>query len=365
MALQSNKIIRVITPGLIFQSIVIAGGYGTGAELSQFFFPYGPLGGILSMLVTLVCFSVVSAATYEFVRVFKTFDYRSMFKQLIGPLWVVFEVCILVLLLLVLSVIVAASGANAVEVFGTHKWVGIILLSIGIIALILAGTKTVITVLSFWSYVLYAVYIVFVILCFNRFGGAISEQLTVVKEIKPGWVVGGGQYAFYNLACVPIMLYALTRLETRGEAIASGICAGIIGIIPAFMLFLAMIGFYPGITEAAVPVNVVFKALDIRWFEIIFQIVLFGTFIETGTGFIKAVTDRVEAQFCSEANPRKWLRPVTVIVAMALGIVVSSFGLIGLIAKGYGTITWGFFVVYVIPILTLGIYKVAKRGKTI
>jgi uncharacterized membrane protein YkvI len=45
-------------------------------------------------------------------------------------------------------------------------------------------------------------------------------------------------------------------------------------------------------------------------------------------------------------------------------MIISNFGLIGLIAKGYGTITWGFFVIYVIPVLTLGTYKIYKQGKS-
>ena len=35
----------------------------------------------------------------------------------------------------------------------------------------------------------------------------------------------------------------------------------------------------------------------------------------------------------------------------------------GLIAKGYGTLAWVMFIVYVIPILTLGIYKISKAKK--
>ena len=46
-----------------------------------------------------------------------------------------------------------------------------------------------------------------------------------------------------------------------------------------------------------------------------------------------------------------------------MGVAVSTFGLTGLIAKGYGTICWGFLIVYVIPMLTLGIYKISKAGK--
>jgi uncharacterized membrane protein YkvI len=360
---RKNKIIRLITPGLIFQSILIAGGYGTGAELSEFFFPSGSLGGLLSMCVTLVCFSVVAAVTFEFSRVFKVYNYRDFFKKLIGPFWIAFEICYLILLLLVLSVVVAAAGAMLNDLFGFTKWIGIVLLCAGVAYLIIAGTKTLVKVLSLWSYILYAVYIVFMVLCVAKFGGAIAEQLTVVKEINPGWIVGGGRYAFYNLACVVFILYTVTEMETRNEAIASGIIAGAIGIIPGVMLFITMTGQYPAILGTTVPMNLIFEKINLRWFHIIFMLVLFGTFIETGAGFIKAVTERLEGQFHTAEVQRKWLTPLVTVVCLLLGMVISNFGLTGLIAKGYGTITWGFFVVYIIPLLTLGIYKLYKQGK--
>jgi uncharacterized membrane protein YkvI len=38
--------------------------------------------------------------------------------------------------------------------------------------------------------------------------------------------------------------------------------------------------------------------------------------------------------------------------------VLGQFGIIDLIAKGYGTIAWGFLIVFIIPIMTIGIYKI-------
>ena len=38
-------------------------------------------------------------------------------------------------------------------------------------------------------------------------------------------------------------------------------------------------------------------------------------------------------------------------------IVIRSF------SKGYGTICWGFLIVYVLPMLTIGIYKIAKADQ--
>ncbi|MDR2553504.1 MAG: hypothetical protein LBD31_10130 [Treponema sp.] len=363
MAKRHNKFQRLVVPGLVFQSIVIAGGYGTGAELAEFFFPYGFLGGLIAMCtVTLGFWSLVCAVTFEFARVFKTYDYRSLFKELLGPLWFLFEICYFLLLLIVLAVVVAASGSNINEVFGLGKWIGVLIMTAGVIYLVFKGTDVLERVMTIWSYVLYGVYFVFMILSFVKFGGGIMEQFGAA-ETGPGWVLGGAQYAFYNLACIPLILFTITGTESRSEAILSGLIAGAIAIIPAIMLFIAMAGQYPETASAAVPVNVVFRALNIRWLHVVFQIVLFGTLIETGSGFIKAVTDRLEGQFCTAAVPRTWIRPVTAVVCMFLGICVSSFGLTGLVAKGYGTITWGFFVLYVVPILTWGVYKILRQKR--
>ena len=37
-------------------------------------------------------------------------------------------------------------------------------------------------------------------------------------------------------------------------------------------------------------------------------------------------------------------------------------GLIGLIARGYGTLTWLFLIVFVIPILTWGVVLIRREG---
>ena len=40
--------------------------------------------------------------------------------------------------------------------------------------------------------------------------------------------------------------------------------------------------------------------------------------------------------------------------------IANAVGLTGLIAKGYGTITWVWWIIYVIPVLTLGIWRIKQ-----
>ena len=359
---RKTGILRYLIPGFIFQSVVIGGGYGTGAEIAQYFGVKGLLGGLLGMVVTTIVWSLLCAVTFEFVRIYRTYDYNSMMGTLLGKAGFLYEACYIVLLLIVLGVINATAGSMFKSLTGMSAWFGIAILSVGIILLIIKGTEAIEKVLSFWSYVLYAVYLLFMIVIFTKFGGAVGAEFAK-GEIGSGWFVSGLQYSFYNLGIVPALLYTVRGANTRREAVVSGVLAGVIGIIPAVMLLLAMSCNLPAAVAAEVPVTVMFDMLDMKWLFILFEIVLFGTLIETGTGFIKAVDDRIEVGYSSHGTKVPvWMRPTIAVVSVIIGICVSTFGLTGLIAKGYGTICWGFFLIYVVPMLTIGIYKIAKRS---
>ncbi len=350
---------KYLLPGFVFQSVVIAGGYGTGRELVEFFLSYGPVGGLLGMLgVSMVIWSLVCASTFELARMFRTREYRHFFKELLGRFWVLFEACYLVLLLIVLAVVASAAGSILQEVFGFPYLVGVlgILLAVGL--LVFMGTSAIERFLAGWSFLLYAVYGIFFVACVYSFGdriGAVFSQL----EIQSGWFVGGVEYAAYNLGVVPAILFVTRHFETRREAVGAGLLAGPIAMIPALLFLTAVSGFYPEVLSETVPANFMLLQLGSSGFQILFQLVLFGTLIETGTGFIHAVNERIAGVYEDKGKQlQTWVRPALSTGLLVLGALIAQFGLTGLIAQGYGTITWGFVVVYVVPVLTLGVWKI-------
>ena len=56
------------------------------------------------------------------------------------------------------------------------------------------------------------------------------------------------------------------------------------------------------------------------------------------------------------------LRPVTALGLLVAGALLAQVGLIDLIAKGYGTLTWLFLFIFVIPVLTWGIWKIKMQN---
>lgn len=354
---QSTVFRRYLLPALVFQSVVIGGAYGTGRELVQFFLVEGPLGGLLGIGVTMVVFSAVSMVTFELARVWGAFDYRHFFQELLGRGWWLFELCYVVLMLIVLAVVAAAAGSILEETFGLDYWVGVVGIMVAVGALVFGGNEVIEKFFSWWSVVLYALYVVFFAWCFRSFGGDIAANLGA-ESAGTGWMWAGLSYAGYNLAVIPPVLATLRLHETRRETFVAGFVTGPIAMIPALLFHLAAVGQYPDIQTATVPTNVLLEILGSRTFQVAFQVVLFGTLVETGAGLIHAFNERISGlKTDQEGELQTWVRPAVGVGLLTGATVLSSFGLIDLIARGYGTMTVGFIVVYVVPVLTVGVWK--------
>ncbi|MCI2058556.1 MAG: hypothetical protein LKJ80_05040 [Oscillibacter sp.] len=354
---------RLLLPGFIFQSMVIGGGYGTGAEMAQYFGVSGTVGGLLTCLVVILVWGLICAVAFEFTRIFKVYDYHSLTNALLGKASFLYEIVYIAACLMVLGVVVATSGNMFATMFGLNKWIGSFILAILICVFVISGTKTVENVFAFWSYVLYAVYILFFLVIFVKFGSQIGANLAT-GEIKAGWFTKGVSYASYNLGIVAALLYACSGCQNRKEAIVSGLMCGVIAVLPALFLLLALTAFYPAYIAEEVPVNLMFQKLNMPWLYYMFEIVLFGTLIETGMGFIKAVVDRIEVAYDhSSGTIPKWVRPGVTIGLMVVGLAISAFGITAIILKGYGSLPLAYTVTLIIPLFTVGIYKIVKHDK--
>ena len=346
---------KFVLPGLLFQSIVVAGGYGTGRELVEFFLTRGPVGGLLALGLSTAIWSAVAAAGFEFARVFRAFDYRSFFRHLLGPAWVAFDIAQVSLTLLVTAVIAAAAGEIFDAAFALPYPLGVLTVVTAIAYLVFRGSSTIERVFAAWSGVLYLVFIIMFVWSVREFGGDIMAAFRSHRGTE-GWVVGGLSYAGYNVSVVALILYVVRHHESRGESVGAGLLAGPIAILPGFLFFLALCGQYPAVLERAVPVDLILELLGSRAFRLAYQIVLFGTLIETGAGMIHAINDRIAGAFEERLRPLPpRARPLVALALLGTAAALSRFGLIDLIARGYGSLTWAYLALFVVPVLTWGV----------
>lgn len=349
-----------LVPGLVFQSVIVGGGYGTGREIAEFFLSHGPLGGLFGMLLAALLWGIVLAIAFELARITRSYDYRSFFILLLGPAWRLFELVYFLITILVLAVLGSAAGEMLAAATGSH-FIGLALLFAGVGAIAYFGSAAVERLLTYWSLVLYAVYGVFFIWVAVSFGPDISNAFHTTADAG-NWQLDGIRYAAYNLSALVAVLFVLPRLKTRREAICSGFMAGAIGILPGIAVFIAMLAQYPEIVDAPVPIIILLSALGAGWFFILFQIVLFGTFIETGVGIVHAFNERIAGSFQSRNRSfPHWMRLAVAIALLVLAYILSDWlGIVSLIAKGYGVLSYAFVLLVVLPLLTLGVYKIVR-----
>lgn len=347
-----------IVPGAVIQSVMVGGGYGTGREIVEYFTSYGSLGGILGIGVAFVVLAGVIATTFEMARVYQAFDYRQFFKGLLGPGWIIYEVLIILLFLLILAVLASAAGNIFQDNFDIPYGAGLLILLLVVGVLTFFGRNLITTALTFWSFFLYAVILAFLILVFGSDRFSLAGNFDASDVIR-GWWSSGLQYAAYNLATIPLLLYVARDFETRQEAIGSGTVAAIIALAPALIFQLAFIAATPDVLNEAIPVYWMIGQLGLSNFLVIYSVMLFGTFIETGAGILQGINERIDGYLAETrgAKMRPSSRALIAVLAILVSAALSLIGITDLIAKGYGTMAWGFLAVYVLPLMTLGIYR--------
>ena len=358
----ANWFQRILLPGFVFQAAVIAGGYATGRELVEFFLPAGPWGGLLGMAVSMLVWSAVLMASFELARRARAFDYRAFFRVLLGRGWWLFEIGYLALMLVILAVMGAAAGEIAHSLFELPRLVGSLAMIAATGALTVVGAAGIERFLVASVGYLYLVYAVFVVWCVVAFGDRIGEAFAAAP-LDGGWVEAGVTYAGYNVATIPAVLFCVRHFARSRDALVAGALAGPLGMLPGVLFYVAMMGWSLEIADQALPSAFLLAKLQAPWFEWAFQLAVMLTLVDTGVALLHAINERVAGAFDERrrAMPRA-LRPAIAVATMLLAVyAATAVGLVDLIARGYGTLTWYFLAIYVLPLMTWGLWLLWRR----
>lgn len=354
---------RYLLPGFAFKAVVIGGGYATGRELVEFFLPSGPWGGVMAMLLATVIWSAVCVATFLFARVTHSQDYRTFFRHLLGPTWIVFEVAYFLFIVLILAVFGAAAGALGKSIFGWPTLIGTLCFIGGVVCVATYGNASVERLFKWVSFFLYGVYALFVILALSVFSDQVTAKFALDVPTD-GWLLGGVTYAGYNVVGAVVILPVLRHLTSNRDAMVAGALAGPLAMIPAFLFFICMVAFYPQIEREALPSDFLMQQLNMPIVHVIFQLMIFSALLESGTGSVHAINERI-AQAYKAQRHRELPKAARLVVAGALLTVsiflADRFGLVTLIAQGYRALAYVILAVYVVPLLTYGVWQLWRR----
>lgn len=362
---------QYLLPGIVFQSVLIGGAYATGREIVQYGARFGPV-GLWSILAIFIGFSVTSILAFEFARVAKVYDYRGYVRELIGPLWPLFDVLYVVMAVVVIAVVGAASGSVFEEIIGAPYWLGVLIVIVMVGILNARGRVTIERFKTLGSLVLYAGYLIFAGVVLNETWGNAANTFRVgnagLGESFPVTTVlfVGVLYVGYNLVGIPATMFTLDRQTSRRQTVVAGLVCGLLSTVPFILTYVAIMGFYPDerVLEAPVPWLVMLRETTGDTVIWIYAFVVLWTLIETATGHIHAVTDRISVNL--EELDRRALSPLQA-GALSVGIllasaVLSRLGLITLVAQGYSLLAYGFLLLFALPLMTVGLARIIRSS---
>jgi len=359
----SPRLIRLLIPGLVVQAVLVGGGYSTGRELVEFFLVSGPATALLGMALTAVLFSVGSMVSFELARRSGAFDYRSFCRLYLGRAWVVFEWGYLLMLLLVLSVVSAAAGELLRDMTTLTPVAGSALFMAGVAFCVFFGSSFVERLISIWSVVFYVTYGGMLALVIAKFGSSLRTALEGSSLNGVEAIRDSVSYAGYNIAILPVLIFVARNLRSRNEAFVAGALAGPLILLPGFAFLLALSAFFPKVNLAALPVSIVLGELGNSPLETVVRLVILGAFAKTGIGLLHGLNERVAGSLADRnATMRRGVRSGIALGYMLVAVYLASrFGIIDLIARGYRFSSYFFLVVFVIPLLTRGLWLVLRQ----
>jgi uncharacterized membrane protein YkvI len=371
---------RYVLPAVIFQSVLIGGGYATGREIVQFGARFGAL-GVWNILAIFTGFTLTAILTYEFARVTRSYNYRSFMRHLIGWLWPLFDVLWVVLAVLIVAIMSAAAGEIGQQVLGIPYFAGVGLVIVVVAILnfygkhLIEGFKSVGTTFLYLMYIVLAASILLlrwdnvqeVFATGNTAaldGSSFLNSPTIAAALAAGLL-----YVGYNLIVLTAVLFSLDRQTTRKETVLSGVITGVLATIPFILTYLCILGFYPGEEVLGAPVPwlaMVTQTGGSGLLAAFFAVMVVYTLIETATGLIHALTDRV-SDTLKELGRRPLTGAQSALISGAVlagAALLSQVGIIDLVAVGYTAMAYLFLALFALPLVTVGLYRIlVSRGE--
>lgn len=354
-----TRLKRIFLPGIILQSVLIGGGYATGREIVEYGGKFGA-GGWISGLAILAGFSIMSILCMEACRQWKVYDYKSLLKKLIGRYWFVYEIVYLLLVILTIAVMSAASGEILHTTLGFNKWIGVLIITAVVGFLNYKGDEMIARLETLGTIALFAAYLTFSLTIFLTRGDKIAATFnrwddSFVSDTPSLLIlIGTGiLYVGYNLGVYPASFFTYRAIETQKQSIAAGLISGIIMTIPWFLTYFALMSFYPDATimNSTVPWLNMMQHLNPVYMAV-FSVVVGWTLIETATGVIHGFIGRIEEERRQHNKPLKKMTKAWIsLSALVSAMILSQVGMIDLVAKGYTLMAYAMIAVFALPLL--------------
>jgi uncharacterized membrane protein YkvI len=266
---------------------------------------------------------------------------------------------------LILAVYGAAAGAIGNAVFGVPEWAGTIALMACIAGVVAFGNRAVERLFRDVSYLLYGVYALFIVIALGKFGSRVPAGFEASPQTA-GWAISGITYFGYNIIGAVVILPVLRHLTSDRDAVVAGVIAGPLTMLPALLFFIPMVAFYPDVQSATLPSDYLLQRIGSPLFHLLFQAMIFSALLESGTSSVHAINERIDLAWQAgrgRALSHRSRLAIALVLLVGCMFLASRFGLVALIANGYRALSYVMLATFILPLLTIGVWQIARGTK--
>jgi uncharacterized membrane protein YkvI len=217
--------------------------------------------------------------------------------------------------------------------------------------------------LVFVTLILFGAFVIYFLSVYAQNGSAISAELHHASA-TPGiaWLWPAIQFASYSSVVAPLILYAVRDIRTRKEALLSGFLCGVVFMLPGVLMHLSFLGAGAQLVHENMPTYRMIDRLAVPGLMTFYAIALISTCIATGVGFVQALNDRLDYWYRERTGKvlSRWAHGGVASVCLVISAILSQYGIISLIAQGYSGAAWGCLLVFVLPVLYVGVFRLLR-----
>lgn len=355
----------ILAIGFSFTVSIFGGAFASGRETMQFFGQFGS-GGFWGAILATVLFAYFAIIGLITTCHWKSFDYKSyavrlyeefLPKKVAAKGFWLFEISYLFLCILILGIITATLASMLVEELAIPYGLSITIVA-GIILLVVSFGAEIIRAFNFtitWILLVAAV-IVFAIAFVPISGQSWSVITSGVGPGGAGWALSSVLYVSYNLMGVIMVTSLAEPIRDRFSARTAGLIGGIgIGLFVLFEFVICM-AFYPQVVKEVLPLWFVVSKTGSLLVRVAYDLILTGAILTTGIAVTFPPVKRFRPLLLAKlgAGREKLSSFILTLILILIGLGLSTFGLIPLVAKGFTAMGWIFTVVFLIPLLVFG-----------
>jgi uncharacterized membrane protein YkvI len=348
------------------------GGFASGQQVVQYYVGYGWYASFLPILSQAIqAFAFFYA--WKFALEKRKYDYRSWTLEFYKPVEKVmapaFELIFQLILVTATAVAFATGGATLTKVLGTSYLLNTIFIALFMLLLTIFGAELVRKAATYIAVAIIIgvifIYVPNVIVGWDKIvanigglrAGTIENTKTFGQALWRTIV-----YAGFQSACLGAYLAHSSALKDVNDAKKAATWGFIINATILMISTLGIMAFYQdGILKEAVPsLFVVMNGVGAAWMTPLVSILIILGAVSTGVNLIYGTSNRiltyVSRNDSAEVKKAKET-PRSIVISLvyvAATWSIAQFGLIPLIAKGYGTLGYISVFVIILPLLIKG-----------